>query len=174
MLAFDNWVVGYADKFTCWLQKKGVPLTYVHVWFAAQTLFLFLLEDHIASRSVGSYVLDGVLWGGNLFAYQVWAEKHKNYMEVVSVQKELNARVLYYRSMVAFRSFFYVLGLIIAPVSLAIDGVSRPLNQKMVLLAMAFSLISLSVLNCCTFLGPGEFAKSKQKRFMGNTAADHG
>lgn len=161
----SDYLTDKLDVLTAKLQRRGYRLTNIQVYVLGVVFTSMVLGPWMR----GSYVfmvLNGGLWGWNLWERLQWAEKHKDYPESIKQVERLNMGALYWRerfrwftTMIIYACLFFSslsIGLLLHEFSLG----TVSMIVEWVSMTLAF------VIRGCFFIGPGEFAKQKQERIL--------
>lgn len=156
----DAYLIEKLDRVTTKLQKKGIKLTHIHVVAMVLTMFANIANNH--GDPLGT-VFSGVVWGAWLYGYQKWANENSDYSEVQRKMLSLNARVMLDRE---FQIIVRVVWFMIWPIDILKAYSEIRQTHYLDAVVTMLSIVTPTLcwyLNCCTFLGPGEFAKQKQE-----------
>lgn len=169
----DNLLIEKFDRMATWAQKQGLLLTSLIVYACATVLITNVAYLLLREHRIGAAIV-GIIWSICLWASIRFALSAQDYPENVRKMQALNAWSLEKREDKIWRFgrlwvFFTTFWSIVFNLWLW--------REKGVLVCVLDTLSSMSMmvlfyLECCTFLGPGEFNKSKQEKYSGQESFD--
>lgn len=152
----DSAIIGAYDKGTTFLQKRGIiPLNTVIM--ANHTLFWTSIVA--ANRDHNIMWFFAVLAAVFMFlSYNRW-QRAIGYWENARKMMELNARVIVVRGNWWPRLIGLTVMLLLA--------VTEIMHNNLIGLVGSLTVICINYLDCCTYLGPGDYAKNRQSKMVG-------
>lgn len=176
----DNWIIAQFDRAGIWAQRKGWRMTELHVHMAGLTVASTVTFCVLNSRLGWVFAAFNLLvWGGHFAVCLRDANKYRDYPESAKMLQTLNARALGEREK-SFVLRWLLVGLWIPFIPLDIAGYILGLEGRATLTLLVFSQltytspIALFYIYCCSFIGPGEFAKQKQESASGQEIFERG
>lgn len=168
----DKWLLDRLDSLTLKLQKRGYLLTTLHVNVAGFTFISNVLSCAYGIeggfRFFGIF-MNGLVWGGWLFATQRWALANQDYPYSIKMVDRLNAEALRHRDdNWSFRlCFIWILTFLMVPAAMVDFSLGKILDGVLTVVA-GISPVVQFYLNGCFFVGPGQFASKQQERELEN------
>src|SRR4029077_8917449 len=152
----DNCIIGLFDRATTAVQRR--------VWLPLNTLImandcLFWATAFVTNSDSLWIVVTCLFAGPSLyFAYERWKNANR-YWENCRKTQSLNAQVVYIRSFVMVRAPMVASMLPVMSASI--------FTMSLVWAVNGLALLGMMYLNCCCFIGPGDFARRRQEILSG-------
>lgn len=167
----DQLLIDKADTLLTKLQRRGLHLLKLKVWwsFAALVLALFLsLTSWASGPALAMWLfITLVVFGGGVFLRLQMFKENMNYPEEHRTTQRLNALVsLVRRTRTLFRHvmLFVWSSIVFGDIFSVFFGQSYG-TKEIVFLVLGVVLCSDMYIDCCMFCGPGEHSREKKAVF---------